>query len=118
MSTPNGDSLRVEIVENSLVVGNPVKTATKASVGAVSQMTADASGNLQATAHLPVVQPTATLPIFQLTGTGTTGILVNTFVVASDVTTATIGGYVRATLTNPGTGLTTGSYYLPVYTIL
>lgn len=118
MSSISADAVREEIRENALVSGNPVKSSNKVNVGAVRQLTSDSSGNLQATASLPIVQPTATSPIFQLTGVGASGTLVDTFVVASDVTTATIGGYIRATLTNTGTGLTTGDYYLPVYTIL
>lgn len=118
MSTPSGDALRQEIVENALVAGNPVKTVSKINVGAVSQLTADTSGNLQATAHLPVSQPTSTERILDLTGVGTTGALTQTFVGSATVTTATIAGYVRVNITNSGSGFTTGSYYLPVYTLV
>ena len=118
MSTPSGDALRDEIRENALVAGNPVKNSSKISVGAVSQLTADSSGNLQATSFLPIVQPTSSLEVIDLTGVSATGILVNTLVGAATVTTATIAGYARIDVTASGTGLTSGSYYLPFYTIL
>ncbi len=119
MSTPSTDTLKQEIDQGRMRVGNPVQLANGAnSVSSVSQISIDANSNLQVTQVPTVVQPTATSQMFTITGTGTTGILVNTLVDGATVTTATIGGYIRVNITNSGTGLTSGNYYLPVYTIV
>lgn len=120
MSSPTPDSVKAEIDAGRMKVGNAVLTAAGAvaSPTKISQMTTDASGNLQVTDALPVHQNTITAALITARASGTTGVLTQTFVIGSDVTTATIGGYIRVGITNDGTGIATGSYYLPVYTIV
>lgn len=116
-NTPDG--LKFEIDQGRMRVGNEVQLANGLPAGTnVKQMTMDASSDLQVTDHLPIVQPTLTEKALDITGIGATGVLVNTLVGGATVTTATIGGYIRVNITNSGSGFTSGSYYLPVYTIV
>ena len=118
MSSQSPDSVKTEVDQGRMRVGNQVQLANGLpAASAVSQMTTDASGNLQVTSHLPVVAATSAAKIFDLSGTAATGVLTNTLVGGASVTTATIGGYIRVDVTAAGTGFTSGSYYLPVYVI-
>lgn len=137
--SPLPGSVRSEITENANKAGNPVKTSTGASqTNAIPY--ADSSGNLAHTSvtaskpvyidsssvpqtgsfpfALPAVQATSTLPLLDLTGVGSAGLLTTTIVKASEVTTATIAGYIRVAITDTGDTVTDGSYYFPFYTIL
>ena len=118
MSSITPDGARSEIAENALVEGNPVKDSSKNKVTNVEQLTSDSSGNLQATAHLPVVQPTATAKMFDLTGTAASGVLTRTFVAGGEVTTFTAAGYARITVTDEGNQITDGDYYIQFGTIV
>ena len=118
MSSPTSDGLKSEIDAGRMRVGNPIQTAAGLPAATnVSQLTTDSSGNLQVTAHLPIVQPTTTDKVIDVTGISATGILVNTLVGGATVTTATIGGYFRVAITATGSGTTSGSYYVPFYVL-
>jgi hypothetical protein len=123
MSTPSGDSLRQEIVENALVVGNPVKDASKIALINANSVYVDANGVMAAVPPMPITVTSAqatTTALMNLSGASTlsaTGPLTNTLVVGSAVTTATIAGYARVTITDSAGNVTTSQYYVPFYTL-
>ncbi len=118
MSTPSTDALKQEIDAGRMRAGNQVQTAAGApAVTTLSQMFIDSNSNLQIVEPITANQSVSTLELFDLRGTGATGALSQTFVGAATVTTATIAGYVRIKITNAGSGFTSSSYYMPVYTL-
>ena len=73
-----------------------------------------------AAAAIPVVelhQEDTDKPFMKATGTGTAGNLNRSLVQESDVTTATRVGWFRAGVGNLGTGLASGDYFVPMYTL-
>src|SRR6185312_15485179 len=100
MSTPTPDSLRQEIATNAMREGNPVNNSDGTPNTSQQNMSTDANGNMQITPDVPVVQPTITSQVFTITGKSAPGILVNTLVNGSDVTTATKAGFLRVNLTD------------------
>ncbi len=119
MSTPSTDALKLELDAGRMRIGNQVQLANGLpAVTVLSQSYVDANSKMQVSEAAIIAQSVSTVELFDLRGTGTTGTLTNTFVVGSDVTTATIAGYIRIKATNAGSGLTSGSYYLPIYTIV
>lgn len=114
------ETLEAHIDRTRLKVGNEIVQSTGAVVTASTPVYVDSASKL-ATGSFPFALPVsvgATIPALDVTGTGTTGVLTQTFVGSASVTTATIAGYIRVSLTNGGSGLTSGSYYLPIYTLL
>lgn len=119
MSTPNPDGLKIEIDQGRMRTGNQVQLQSGLpAVTTLSQMYIDSSSNMQAVEAVTANQSTSTVELFDLRGRGTAATLTQTFVKGSDVTTATIGGYIRVKVTDAGNAITSGSYYLPVYTIV
>lgn len=120
MSTPSGDSVRAEIVENSLVVGNPVKTALKIAALALLPMYSDANSQLKVGAlpfSFPVdVSGQATTSTFlNLTGASSisgTADMTLTLVAGSAVTTFTKTGFIRVTVTDAGGNVVNGDHYI------
>lgn len=123
MSTPSGDAVRDEIRENALVAGNPVKDSSKITVTTSRGLYADSSGNLASVAPFPLAVSSSegtTTAVLSLTGASTlsaSGPLTNTLVISSAVTTATIAGYARVTVTDSAGNVSTSNYYVPFYTI-
>lgn len=118
MSTPSTDALKLEIDAGRMRVGNQVQLANGLpAVTTLSQNYIDSNSNLQIVEPVTANQSSSSLELFDLRGTGATGALTQTFVGGATVTTATIAGYVRVKITNAGSGFTSGSYYMPVYTL-
>lgn len=119
MSTPSTDALKQEIDAGRMRVGNQVQLSTGLpAVTTLSQNYIDSNSQLQTAEAVTVNQSTSTVELFDLRGRGTSATLTQTFVKGSDVTTATIGGYIRVKITDAGSAITSSSYYLPVYTIV
>lgn len=119
MSTPNADGLKQELDQGRMRVGNQVQASTGLpAVTTLSQNYIDANSLLQTAEAITANQSQAAVELMDLRGTGATGALTQTFVGAATVTTATIAGYIRVKVTNAGSGLTSSSYYLPIYTLV
>lgn len=100
-------------------IGEPITNAT-----ASQPVYADSGSNFAAGAipfSLPLTGAASTTQTFwDITGTSTlsgSNDLGSQFVVGSAVTTATVTGYVKVTLTDSGGNITDGDHYLPVYTL-
>jgi hypothetical protein len=121
MATEDNNSLRARIDAVGMMTGNQVLDATtKAPVTASRQNWIDsdsrfASGTQQPFA-LGASQSTVTSPLFTLSGKSAGGILTQTLVAGSDVTTATKAHFIRIDLTDDN-GVATGSFYLEAFTI-
>ena len=118
MSTPSGDSVRDEIRENALVMGNPVKESTKLAVGVANVLSVNASGVLDDTVPVPVTAVAITDSLLSLSGTPNGNIMTQTLVAAASATTATQGGWFRINVVSGNDALlSTGAYYVPFYTL-
>lgn len=117
----SGDGARAEIVENALVVGNPVKNALKIQALASLPMYADSSGQLAVGAipfALPLAPSAATGAAVDVTGTVNGNIMTQTLVAAASATTFTSAGFIRVTIVSSQDGLlSTGAYYLQIGTL-
>lgn len=136
------DAVREEIVENSLVVGNPVKTAAKLKALGSYLIYSDSNSNFassEITASKPVYTDSSSVPqtgafpfavpmsaasttaaFLDVTGASTlsaTGPLNNSLVSGGAVTTFTATGYVRVTITDDGGNITSGQHYIQVGTL-
>lgn len=120
-SSISGDAARAEIRENALVTGNPVKDSNKFPITTgANAMYMDSNSALATGPALPLTVTSAmatTTSLLSLSAATQTGSLTNTFVASAQVTTATIAGYIRITVTDTAGNLTTGGYYMPIYTI-
>lgn len=112
------DNLATHVENSNLKVGNRVRSATGLpAVSAVTQLLIDANSNLATSAAVTTSQPTVTGEVINMTGTGAAGILTQTFVKGSDVTTFTTTGYVRVLLTDAGGQITNGYHYVRIGTL-
>jgi hypothetical protein len=123
MSTPSGDSVRAEIIENALVTGNPVKDSSKIPLTSSKPLYADSSSNLATDAPFPLIVTSSqatTTALLTVTGASTlsaTGPLTNTIVAAAAVTTFTAAGYARVLITDSAGNVTTSNYYVQFGTL-
>lgn len=136
------DSVRSEITENALKVGNPVKTAAGAAGTASSLIYEDSSSNLATaamTASKPVYINSSSVPttgafpfsvgigradstsgsFMTLTGySSLSGVNdLGLTLVAGGTASFTIVGFTRVSLVDSGGNITTGDYYMPYGTL-
>lgn len=120
MSTPSGDSVRAEIVENSVVIGNPVKTALKIKALQSRILFSDvnselASGTIPFTVPVDVTSLATTTTFLSLTGTSSlsgTSDMTLTLVAGSAFTTFTKTGAIKVTITDAGGNVVSGDHYI------
>ena len=121
MSTPSGDSVRAEIVENALVAGNPVKTSAKAPATASQPVYVDSSSNMASGAFpfaIPFSAQATTDSALSVAGTPNGNIMTQTLVAAASATTVTSAGFVRMTIVSANEAImSSGSYYIQVNTL-
>lgn len=123
MSTPSGDSVRAEIIENALKVGNPVKDSIGIPILTANALSVDSNGSMAATSPLPVTVSSSqatTTALMSFTGASTlsaTGPLTNTIVATAAVTTFTVTGYARVALTDNAGNVTSSNYYVAFGTV-
>jgi hypothetical protein len=122
MSTPSGDSVRDEIVENALVAGNPVKTSVKGVASASGLLYTDSSSKL-ASGALPMAAPVdvsgqaTTTTFLNLTGKSSlsgTADMTLTLVAGSAYTTFTKSGAIRVTITDASGNVVSGDHYIQI----
>lgn len=112
------DNLATFVEESNLKVGNRVRGTDKfRAVTGVSQLSVDASSNLQITVPVTAVQPTITGELVNVTGTGAANVMTQTLVGGADATTFTASGWIRVNITDSGGRLTDGYHYIPVGTL-
>ncbi len=120
-STPDG--VRLEIRENALVMGNPVKDLNLLPLVLLKGLYADANGNLASAAPFPLVVTSAeatTAAIADIRGASTlsaTGPMTNTIVAAAAMTTFTSAGFARVAVTDAAGNVTAGNYYIQFGTL-
>lgn len=118
MATQDNNSLEAVINAGKMKAGNPVLNSSGSKAASqISQLTTDATGNLQVTTYLPLVGETTTSKLFEFTGTATADVLTQTLVAGASVTTATKAGFIRVGITDAGGVMTNSSYYLEVFTL-
>lgn len=121
MGSQSNDSLEAKINAMGLVVGNQVLGSDRNPTTASRQNWVDSDSRLAAGIQQPfalgAAQSTITGPVFILSGKATSGILINTLVLGSDVTTATKAAFLRVDVTDDNSVVTAGSYYLELFTI-
>lgn len=119
--TEDNNSLKARIEALGLVIGNQILGADKNASTPSRQTWIDSDSRLAAGIQQPfalgAAQSTITSAILTLSGKASSGILTNTLVLGSDVTTATKAGFLRVDLTDDNSVVTAGSYYLELFTI-
>lgn len=121
MSSISPDAVRAEIVENSIVVGNPVKTAAKLRGLASLPIYADTNGNLAVAAYpfaVPIAPTNVTDGVLDLSSTPNGNIMTQTLVAAASATTFTSAGFFRLTVVSANDAImSSGAYYVQLGTL-
>lgn len=116
------DGARAEIVENAIVVGNPVKTALKIAALASLPLYSDSNSAL-AVGALPFAMPvdvsggSTTAAFLNLTGKSTlsgSNDMGLTLVAGSAYTTFTKSGAIRVTITDAAGNVVSGDHYIQI----
>ena len=122
MGSITPDAVRAEISENSLVAGNPVKTAAKILALASMPMYVDSNSQFQSGA-LPFAFPvdvsggSTTAAFLSLTGRSTlsgSADMTLTLVAGSAYTTFTKSGAIRVTITDAAGNVVDGDHYIQI----
>lgn len=142
MSSISADSVREEIAENALVMGNPVKTSAKLKALASYLLYSDSNSNVAASAitaskpvyidsssvpqagaipfSVPVTAQSTTATFLNLTGASTlsgTADMTLTLVAGSAYTTFTKSGAIRVTITDSAGNVVSGDHYIQIGTL-
>lgn len=122
MSTESSDSLKVELDQGRMRVGNQIQLQSGLPATTSAPLYSDSSGNLAASVPLTMTAPSTTAAFLDITGTTSLssggGTMTQTLVTAAGATTITSAGFVRVNITDAGGNLTNGGFYLQVYTIV
>ena len=118
MSTPSGDSVREEIRENSIVLGNPAKDASKNPLTTANILSVTATGTLDDVVPAPITAGATTDPFLSLSGTPNGNIMTQSFVAAASATTFTSAGFARLTIVSANEAImSSGAYYVQLGTL-
>lgn len=117
MGTPSNDSLEAKINALGLIIGNQVLAAAKTPATASQVMYIDSDSRLAQGAipfAVPITPSAATIKFLSLTGAATSDVMTTNVVVdgAGGATTFTKKGYIKLTVTDSNSVLTSGDYYL------
>lgn len=112
------DGARAEITENAIVMGNPVKDATKTPITTPNPLSVNSLGQLDDAVPLPITASAITDAFTQLSGTPNGNIMTQSLVAGASATTATAAGWYRITVVSVNEAImSSGAYYVPLVTL-
>lgn len=123
MGTPGIDALDAKINALGLITGNIVYSSDLATKATASKpIYVDSASKLAAAAlpfSVPITPATSTTTFLTATGTATADVMTTNVVKdgSSGATTFTKAGYLKVTITDTGSVLTNGDYYIQVGTL-